>query len=184
MTSLKVGVLALVIVFNSLIFVIEMYREMGSVFLGTCVRRVVTIGDTAGYSLPFNREEVNRRIGYFMDARDKSERKDILFSDNGSTNKLWVQACKSLTLKETFAPPCGVLADAATTLGTKPVQKNAGFEYGETDESYTLWIVSGPRESVDLHHEYVPYLFHTHLLTSTKHCGGTLSRLAQDLRAL
>lgn len=132
---------------------------MGSEFLGTCVRHVVTVGDTAEHSPPFDCIEVVRRIRCFMGTRDKSESKDESFCDKGSTDKLSVKACKSLTLKETFTPPYEVSADAAATLDTKPVHKTAGFEIRETDKSYTLWMV-GLRESLELHHEYVLYLYH------------------------
>ncbi|KAG8216244.1 hypothetical protein J3R82DRAFT_8285 [Butyriboletus roseoflavus] len=141
----------------------KMYREMGSEFLGTCVRHVVAIGGTAGCSPPFNHDEVIRRIGHFMDKRDKNERKDTSFCDAGSTNKLSVKGCNSLTLEQIFTPPNRV--DAAATIRTKPVQKNAGFEFGETDGSYTLWMVSGIRDSRDLHYDIAVALCHVLLKT-------------------
>lgn len=152
--SLKVGLLVLVFVINSLIFILEMYRKMGSAFLGTCVRHVVTIGNTAERDPPFNRDEVILRIGSYMNQRDESVKMDISFDGEEPKNKLQVGACESLTLEKTFALP----GSPEITVARDPVK--AGFKYDEDDKSYTLWMIDDARDSVDLRNEYVLPLFY------------------------
>lgn len=66
-------------------------------------------------------------------------------------------ACKSLISKKTFAPPFG------TSDKTEPVEIKGGFKFDEDDKSYTLWMVSGSGESVDLRNESVFYRYpHTY----------------------
>ena len=133
---------------------------MGSEFLGTYVRRDIhPAGSNTKYSPPFAREQIVRRIRCFLRQRDKSEKTGVSFYNEGSTDKFLVRACKSLTMKKKFAPPFGVLADGADVRAreTKPVQVKAGFE---PDEPYTLWVVRGSPESVDLRTEYVLSPYH------------------------
>ncbi|KAH0831364.1 hypothetical protein J3R83DRAFT_14027 [Lanmaoa asiatica] len=145
----------------------KMYREMGSVFLGTYVRHDLSPPDyKAEYNTPFNHDEVIRRTKCFMDQRDKCEKTGVSFYGQGATSILRVRACKSLTLKRTFAPPYGVLADAVTTETVEIVsdQIKAGIKFDEDDESYTLWMVKG-NESVDLRNDIAVALCHVLLKT-------------------
>lgn len=137
-----------------------MYREMGSIFLGTYMRHDIrTTSLEAEYNPPFNHDQVIRRIRCFMEQREKSEENHVSFYDQGSTNDLRVMACKALTLKKTFAPPFGVLADAvARSIETEPVPMKAGLQFDETDKSYTLWMVKDSPQSVELCNEYVIFL--------------------------
>lgn len=133
-----------------------MYNEMGSEFLGTYVQHDIRHTDhKANCDPPFNCDQVIRRVKCFMDQRDKGGRTNVSFYHQGSTDNLRVKTCKTLTLKKTFAPPFGVLADGggARTVETKPVPIKAGFEFNETDESYILWMVKGSSEPVDLRNE-------------------------------
>ena len=137
-----------------------MYREMGSVFLGTYVRHdIVPISHRADSDLAFDRDQVILRIRCFMKQRDDSVKTDVSFYHQESRN-FRLKACKSVKLKKTFAPPYGVKADAAGTFEAKPVQFQAGIQISETDESYTLWMVRGSSASVNLRNQYVPSLYH------------------------
>lgn len=130
-----------------------MYHKMGSQFLGTYVRYEIKPSrpDDKDH-LPFNRDQLIRRITCFMHQRDNSEKADVSFYNEGLAN-FRVRACKSLTMKKKFAPPPGVLADGVdvTHKETVPVPVKAGFEA----ESCTLWVAKDSRESVDLRNEYV-----------------------------
>ncbi|KAF8123691.1 hypothetical protein EV363DRAFT_1455306 [Boletus edulis] len=143
----------------------KMYHKMGSQFLGTYVKyEIIHAGTDDKYKLPFNRDQVIQRIRCFMRQRDKSERTDVVFYDEGSTVDFRVRACKTLTMKKTFAPPFGVLADGivARSRETQPIQVKAGFEFGE---SYTLWLVKGFGDSVGLRNDIAVALCRV-LLTS------------------
>jgi len=133
----------------------KMYHKMGSEFLGTNVRYDIDPPDpNVKYNPSFNRDQIVRRIRYFMSQRDESEKTDVSFYNEGSTDNFRVRACKTLTMKKTFTPPLGVLADGGDERirKTKPVQVNAGFEFGATCESPTLWVVKGSSD-VDPHND-------------------------------
>ena len=139
-----------------------MYRKMGSEFLGTYVRYDINpAGPNAKHNPPFNRDQIIRRVRCFMSQRDKSEKTDVSFYEEGSTDNFRVTACKTLTMKKTFEPPFGVLADDvdARSQETRPVQVKAGFKLGGTGESHTLWVACSS-ESVDLRNEYVLSPYH------------------------
>jgi hypothetical protein len=133
-----------------------MYRKMGSEFLGTYVQYDIDpAGPNAKYTLPFNRDQIIRRIRCFMTQRDKCEKTYVSFYDEGSTDIFQVKACNSLTMKKTFAPLDAMIRE------TKPVQVKAGFKFGGTGEPHTLWVVKGcSSESVDLRNEYALSLYH------------------------
>ena len=136
---------------------------MGSVLLGTKVRHdIFPFGHELMYDSPFNRDQVIRRIDFFMRLRDKSGKMDVLFYNQRSTNSLRVRTCEILTLTKTFVPPFGISADAlaARIMDTRPVQIKAGFEFDEIDDSYTLWMVRSSNDSVDLRNECVLSLYH------------------------
>ena len=140
-----------------------MYRKMGSEFLGTYVRYDIDpASPDAKYDPPLNRDQIIRRVRCFMNQRDKSEKTEVSFYYEGSTDNFRVKACNSLTMKKTFAPPFGVLADGvdARIMETKPVQVKAGFEFGGSGESHTLWVVKDSIESIDLRNEYVLSPYH------------------------
>ncbi|KAI9567656.1 hypothetical protein HD554DRAFT_2192361 [Boletus coccyginus] len=131
----------------------KMYHKMGSEFLGTYVQHHINpAGSNRKYNPPFSDGQIIRRIRCFLRQRDKSEKTDVSFYSEDSTVKLVVKACKSLTMKKTFAPPFGVLADGENVRvrETKPVQVKAGFE---SDKSYTLLVVDGSPESADLRND-------------------------------
>ncbi|KAH0831350.1 hypothetical protein J3R83DRAFT_14012 [Lanmaoa asiatica] len=133
----------------------KLYREMGSVFLGTYVRHdIFPSGYKAEHNPPFNSDQVIWRIRCLIKQRDKSGRTDVSFDDQGTTNNLRVRTCESLTLKKIFVPPSGVLEE------TEPIQTKAGFEFDEIDMSYTLWMVRGSSESVDLRNDIAVALCH------------------------
>ena len=141
-----------------------MYRKMGSEFLGTYVRHdIVHTGHDPKYIPMLSHDQVIRRIRCFMSQRDKSEKTDVSFYDEGSKDNFFqVKACKCLTMKKMFAPPFGVLPGGgdARVRETKPVQVKAGFEFGETSGSHTLWVVKGAAGTVDLRNEYVLSPYH------------------------
>ena len=71
-----------------LIFSIEMYDEMGSEYLGTYVQHDIRHTDhKTNCDPPFNRDQVIRRVRYFMDQRDKPGKTDVSFH-RGSPDRL------------------------------------------------------------------------------------------------
>lgn len=146
-----------VFMISPLIFVIEMYLEMGSVFLGTYVGHDISPkGPKAEHQLPFDHDRVIQRIRCFMKKRDESGKKDDSFYVQGSNN-FRLKACNCIKLKKTFAPPFGVGADGALAgiVETKSSQIKAGFKFDEGDGLYTLWVVDGSSDSKELYKEYV-----------------------------
>lgn len=71
-----------------LIFSIEMYDEMGSEYLGTYVQHDIRHTDHKTNCDPqFIRDQVIRRVRYFMDQRDKPGKTDVSFH-RGSPDRL------------------------------------------------------------------------------------------------
>ncbi|KAG8216243.1 hypothetical protein J3R82DRAFT_8284 [Butyriboletus roseoflavus] len=145
----------------------KMYREMGSVSLGTYVRHdIVPKPLKAECKLPFDRTKVILCIRCFMNQRDESGKTDVSFyREDESTINFRLKPCKYVKMKKTFAPPYGVLADDARPFRTKPTRKLAGVEIGETDESYTLWMVSCCKDPVKLRNDIAVALCHVLLKT-------------------
>ncbi|KAG9310182.1 hypothetical protein JVU11DRAFT_9807 [Chiua virens] len=141
---------------------IEMYREMGSEFLRAYVQYDIQhIGYQAGFRPPFEQRQVIRRIKCFMNQRDNSTKTGVSFHNHGEPGHLEVKICEELTLKKTFIP------SSANGKSERIVETKvkAGLEVNETDKSYTLWMVKGEDDSVELRNDIAVGLCHILLKT-------------------
>ncbi|KAG9310203.1 hypothetical protein JVU11DRAFT_9845 [Chiua virens] len=140
----------------------KMYREMGSEFLRAYVQYDVQhTGHQADFKPPFEQRQVIRRIKCFMNQRDNSTMTGVSFHNHGERGHLEVKICEELTLKKTFTPSS---ADGESERIVETKVK-AGLEVNETNKSYTLWMVKGENDSVELRNDIAVGLCHILLKT-------------------